>query len=301
MLLSWSDEAVPSTVTEIASASYILKLLVDQINPNSQSTELFKHSLELLKEMLSVWGRYLTIPTDSILNKIESRGKVKKAGVQISAVALATGNLPWSNESYLRFSQGLCEGMLEGDKDIHKPSAEVLGMTLKQLSDESNSNLGRYESFIDEIRKIFQKIYKNDKPKFINCLYMIQKYCSTVCDSNLMNKVCYEIPKLPTDTKKMCFTIFVSAMDAIGDKMLNQELKDLNVLLYLRDTEFRVACLHIINRASGRLKLEELVPYLEDLCALSGHKDTETRAVSYEILMRAYDSKHFFLFNIICY
>lgn len=294
MLLSWSDEAVPSTPTEIASASSILKLLVEQINPNSQTAELFKHSLELLKEMLSVWGQYLTIPTDSILNKIESQGKVKKSGVQISAAVLATGNLPWSNGSYTRFSQGLCKGMLEKEKDIYKPSAEVLGMMLKQLSDKSNSNMERYETFIGEIRIVFQKMYKDDKAKFITCLYMIQKYCSTVCDSNLTNKVCYEIPKLPTDTKKMCFKIFVSAMDAIGDEMLNQELKTLNVLLYLRDTEFRVACLHIINKASGRLTLDELVPYLEDLCALSSYKDQETRAVSYEILMRAYDSKHFF-------
>lgn len=291
MLLSWSDEAVPSTSTEINSASAVLKLLIEQIDPNRQTAELFKHSLELLKEMLSVWGRYLTIPTNSILNKIESQGKVKKAGIQISAAVLATGNLPWSNEGYSRFSQGLFKGMLEKEKDIYKPAAEVLGMTLKQLSDELNSNMERYDTLIGEIRIVFQKMYKDDKPKFITCLYMVQKYCCAVCDGNLTNKVCYEIPKLPTDPKKMCFKIFVSAMDAIGDEMLNQELKNLNVLLYLRDTEFRVACLHIINKASARLKLVELAPYLEDLCALSSHKDTETRAVSYEILMRAFDSK----------
>lgn len=286
MLLSWSHVYKPTTDEEKCDACGLLKFLMD--NASNDRTEIFKLNLELIKKLVETWSEILAtnIPTQTLLSLLEDHEKNQRliSGIQLNAVILANELSPWrdSDERDL-FVKAILRCFANSEPKIYQSSAQLLGMCLEKISLEISE--AELQPIVNGITEYLKKIRKksNDINHFLQLLYGIQKGFPRILDS-FMTLIKYSIPQAVRKIKCIYLEMYLSRLEIDGNEV-HRELVAIGTRNLLKQNEYQLLALFIVNKALANLSSNQISDLLSDLELLMNSPREEVRRVLVEMMI----------------
>lgn len=294
MVLSWSHVYSPSEMSEKQDACALLKFLME--NANNERDEIFKLNLELIKKMVETWKEVLAekIPTQTLLDLLrkpveqETHHKLR-CGIQLNAVVLANDLEPWTNgEQCKMFIKAIVACFANPNARVYQAAAQLLGMCLHKRFDgvavvEGDEN----SAIIDEIVQMLSRIRTkaNDINMFLQVLYGIQKGFPMILDP-FMTLIKFNIPKAVRKTKCIYLEMFLSRLEVEAENLYS-ELVTIGVVNLLRQNEYQMLALHIVNKSLEHLKADATQTLVEELITLASSPRVEVRRILIEMMIFA--------------
>ena len=293
MVLSWSHVYKPTEMSEKQDTCALLKFLME--NAHSDHDEVFKLNLELIKKMMETWSEILAekIPSQTLLDllqkPIEQENNQKlRCGIQLNAVVLANDLVPWVNEEQRNmFIKAVVGCFNNPSANVYQAAAQLLGMFLKKIIGEEEMQEGD-ENFeiVDQITQKLKKIQKkagNDVNVFLQLLYGIQKNFPRILDP-FMTLIKFTIPKAVRKIKCIYLEMFLSRLEVEGENVY-REIVTIGIKSLLKQKEYQLLALHIINKALEYLKANEIDDLMNDLTFLSNSTRDEVRIILTEMMI----------------
>lgn len=293
MMLSWSHIYKPTEMSEKQDACALLKFLME--NAHNERDEIFKLNLELIKKMVETWCEVLAekIPTQTLLDllqkPIEQESDQKlRCGIQLNAVMMANDLVPWSNlEQRNMFIKAIVGCFDNPNVRVHQAAAQLLGMFLSKIIvvEELQEGDERLE-IVDHITRKLERIQKkagNDVNVFLQLLYGIQKNFPRILDP-FMTLIKFRIPKAVRKIKCIYLEMFLSRLEVEGENVY-REIVAIGIKDLLKQKEYQLLALHIVNKAVEFLKGNEIDDLLNDLSFLANSTREVIRRILIEMLI----------------
>lgn len=290
MMLSWSHVYKPSELSEKQDACALLKFLME--NAFNERDEIFKLNLELIKRLVETWSDVLAekIPTQTLLDllqsPIESNQRIK-CGIQLNAVILANDLVPWTDDQRNTFITAVVGCFSNSSASVYQAAAQLLGMFLNKIvGDQELVEGDEKHHLVNEIVTKLDKIRKkagNDANVFLQILYGIQKGFPRILD-NFMTLIKFNIPRALRKIKCIYLEMFLARLE-IDAENVYREIIAIGTRDLLKQSEYQLLALHIVNKALEYLNKEEIADILDDIVALMRSPNDEVRKVLYEIMI----------------
>lgn len=289
MILSWNHIYKPNDFTEKQDACALLRFLIE--NAYNDRDEIFKLNLELIKKLVEVWNEVLSekIPTQTLLDLLkEQTSNIQKlrCGIQLNAVLLSNDIVPWNNiEQQQLFIDELKKAFENPSPHVYQSAAQLLGMCLNKIGDEEIDNI--VVSITEKLTKIRKNAGNDDNllNAFLQILYGIQKAFPRILDS-FMTLVKYKIPGSVRKIKCIYLEMFLARLEVEGENIYREVItigtKDL-----LKQSEYQLLALHIVNKALPHLKSHEFQNFLDELSFLSQSTRDDIRRIVCEMMIYA--------------
>ncbi|CAB4005561.1 DNA-dependent kinase catalytic subunit-like [Paramuricea clavata] len=293
-MLSWSAVAIPEdSYSGRHLTNRLLEYLMERSNHPTRS--IFKHNLEIIKTFVEVWKERLEVPTKLIYEKFSSADVNKKensVGIQLMGVMLANKISPFrpgSGVDIERFYQSLVRNLNFKYKDVHAAAAEVIGMTLKHLSEEDDK-----ESCDALSELLCNKLSSMTKEldKFITCVHQLQVHFPPIVD-RFINQILFVLPNVHGEFKTRCLEIILSRVKVIPNLFLELKTKGFMNVLNHRDEASQVACLKIILGLLNILSVADIQTLMPSVTDFFSNKSILCRGLMFDILIWIYDAYRF--------
>lgn len=293
MLLSWSHVYKPTEMSEKQDACALLKFLME--NAYDENDEVFKMNLELIKKVVETWSEVLkeNIPNQALLDLLqrpqqqESTHQIK-CGIQLNAVLLANGLVPWANSDQQKlFIEATVGCFNNSNARVYQAAAQLLGMFLNQIVGSQAVQEGA-EHF-ELISQITQRLHRirqkntNDINVFLQILYGIQKGFPLILD-DFMTLIKFNIPGAVKKIKCIYLEMYLARLE-IDDENVYREIIAIGTKDLLKHNEFQLLALHIINKALVHLNSAEVSGLMDELLILMHSPNDDVRRVLYEIMI----------------
>lgn len=187
------------------------------------------------------------------------------------------------------------------NKQVYLPIAETIGLILRTL-DSILTTIGENEfitneSFVNlllECQTFLARIFDTKKENFIITVYFVQKHYPNICNEELMTKILFLLQKLPTKSKVFCLKIIIRGVDVLSEEYISKDVMNLGMQMLLRDRDFRLPTLHILNRICEIKNPVLLTPFMKEICDLVLCKEKDVRTVIFDILIKYQSCKKVF-------
>lgn len=293
MLLSWSHVYKPKTKDERDDACALLKFLMEEAHNDRE--EIFKLNLEVIKKLVETWRDALqeNIPNQTLLellqNPMEQEMQLKlRCGIQLNAVILVNDLRPWrDNEQRDMFIKAIVGSFNNSNVRVYQAAAHLLGMCLRTIIGDQELEEG--DERLQIVNVITQRLERiriksgNDVNIFLQLLYGIQKEFPQILDK-FMTLIKFNIPKAVRKIKCMYLEMFLARLEVDGENVYREIIligtKDL-----LKQNEYQLLALHIVNKAVEHIKLDELQKLMEDLSPLANSPRLDVRRLLFEMMI----------------
>ncbi|XP_058823542.1 DNA-dependent protein kinase catalytic subunit-like isoform X2 [Topomyia yanbarensis] len=283
LILEWSDVFKPSSLDEICLASGLVKFLMRHCYHARR--EVFRLNLELAKNLIEQWKTVINVPVQLLYDMIgpsqDPESKQNLCGLQLNAIVLANGLVPWTETSKFDFIRAIFRCLDSEKTAVYRPASELLGMCLSHLYPEGEqSEDERYQNeFLAKLMAL-RKIHEN---KFMDVVYGIHKSFSPVVDSFLV-VISHAIPNATGASKKIYLEMLLSRVEAYKEQV-HRELISLDLKGLLRDRTYQLLALHLINKSLSLMTPQNLDDLLVNVFSLASSDRSDVRDVVYEILI----------------
>lgn len=303
MLLSWSNAKrdehqkpyKPTDMSEKQDACRLLKFLME--NAYHELDEIFKLNLELIKKLVETWSEVLAekIPNQTLLDLLQKPivqevDHKLRCGIQLNAVVLANDLVPWNtSEQRNLFIKAIVGCFSHPKPQVYQAAAQLLGMFLQKIvgSDEPQEGSDIFE-IIEQIElklKTIQKrsIDKKDLNVFLQLLYGIQKGFPRILDSfmtTIQNQISTAIKRI----KCIYLEMFLSRLEYFGERVY-AEIITIAVFDLMKQNDFQLLALHIINKALGKLSSDQIQRHMDDFNFLVTSQRDDVRRILYEMMI----------------
>uniref|UniRef100_A0A452TWS2 DNA-dependent protein kinase catalytic subunit n=1 Tax=Ursus maritimus TaxID=29073 RepID=A0A452TWS2_URSMA len=291
-VLSWTGLATPVGVPkDEVLANRLLHFLMEHVF--HQKRAVFRHNLEIIKTLVECWKDCLSIPYRLIFEKFSSKdpnSKDNSVGIQLLGIVMANNLPPYDPKcgiESLKYFQALVGNMsFVKYKEVYAAAAEVLGLTLRYITEKENV----LEELVFELIIKQLKQHQNTKEdKFIVCLNKAVKNFPPLAD-RFMNTVFFLLPKFHGVMKTLCLEVVLCRAEEITDLYLQLKSKDFIQVMKHRDDERQKVCLDIIYKMMAKLKPVELRELLNPVVEFISHPSPVCREQMYNILMWVHDN-----------
>lgn len=125
-LLEWHQEYQIKTPEELNLASDFVAKLMRQAWHERRAV--FKKNLELIKCLVEIWREHIHPPRqllyDSIRNSNDGKSTKNVCGIQLNAIVLANGVIPWSETTQLQYLRVLGSCIDNENTAVYQPAAQ---------------------------------------------------------------------------------------------------------------------------------------------------------------------------------
>uniref|UniRef100_A0A336M7V8 non-specific serine/threonine protein kinase n=1 Tax=Culicoides sonorensis TaxID=179676 RepID=A0A336M7V8_CULSO len=290
LLLEWSENYKLTSDDEKTMASKLIGYLVR--NSKSDRRDILKVNLEILKNLIEIWKEFVQIPYETLLETIsrtfDKESKENLYGIHLNAVILATGRVTWTTENKNDYFKAIEMSLNNKSAAIYQPAAQLYGMCLKEeFKKKSESDFLEDPRIIELIRRLKEDLNldRNNAP---DILYGIQKYCDYILEP-FSNLILSKIPVSIRNIKLKYLEMFLSGMKYYDKSFLYKEIMStIDLKQLLRNPDFKVISLHIVNRALPLVSPKEVESLYSEVATLIDDSSSEIRDIVYEILMFIY-------------
>jgi DNA-dependent protein kinase catalytic subunit len=120
---------------EIYLANGLVKFFMKNcFNPKK---EIFKMNLEIVKHLVELWKNEILVPVqllyDSITVTSDPNSTENLCGLQLNAIVLANGLVPWTDVVQTDFIRAIFSCLDNEKTAIYQPASELLGMCLNVM------------------------------------------------------------------------------------------------------------------------------------------------------------------------
>ncbi|KAK2886235.1 hypothetical protein Q8A73_020181 [Channa argus] len=291
-VLSWTSLASPKgNPRDEVLANRLLEFLMKHSFHSKRAV--FRHNLEIIRTLVECWKDCLHVPYSLIYERFcgtDPNSKDNSVGLQLLGIILAN-NLPAYDAScgieYDRYIQSLTNNMsFVRYKDVYSAAAEIIGLTLKNMTDMENQR----QELLNLAATKITNLKKNDMDdKFIICLNKVSKHFPSFMD-RFVNYVFFLLPKLHGLLKTHCLECVLSRADVIPDIFLQLKTTGFIEMMSHRDEARQRVCLDLIHKIIARLTPVELQELLGAVTAFVSHPSPVCRERMYDILMWIQDN-----------
>ncbi|KAL7018811.1 hypothetical protein ACKWTF_010922 [Chironomus riparius] len=287
MLLSWSNVYKPIDIMEKEEAAMLLKFLMK--NAYHERNEIFKLNLELIKKLIETWNEIFTgkIPTQILLDMLkkpiqENQSSKLICGIQLNAVVLANNLTPWNdNEQCGLFVREILSAFNNTNPKIYQAASQLMGLCLHMIAKNDQNDMQSLDLVKEKLEKL-QKSRANSEI-FHQLLYGIQKEYPAILDS-FMARVASSIPSAIRKTKCVYMEMFLARLEVFKDSIY-KEIAAINIRYLLKQNEYQLLALHIINKGIEFLSAEEFMKFFDDLNYLTSSPNDDVKNLLYEIMI----------------
>jgi DNA-dependent protein kinase catalytic subunit len=283
MLLSWSTvyKPKPTNIQEKDKIVEILIFLID--NHYHEKNEIFRLNLELIKKVCETWKDCLenNLPIFPLFNLMNLENHRIKCGIQVNAVILFNGLIPWRNDTERdQFVNEILKCLQQNDDKIYKPAAQLLGMCLN-----NNVESERTAVLTDKTIECLNKIRKTttDINKFLQILYGIQKSYPKILDTFLAT-IKSSIPSAMRKIKCIYLEMYLSRLENDGD-MVYFEIMAFQIKDLLKQNEYQLLSLFIVNKSLEFLKINQAMELVEEMKPLFKSPRDDVRKLLIEVII----------------
>lgn len=287
MLLSWSHVYKPTQTDEKEDAGLLLKFLIN--NAYHERNEIFKLNLELIKKLIETWNEILVgkLPTQILLDMLQKPQEENEnakliCGIQINAVMLANNLTPWNDDEQCGlFMRAILATFNNKSPKIYQAASQLMGLCLSMIA-KNDENISTHVVPVKEILEKFQ--LKREKSEvFLQLLYGIQKGYPSILD-NFMSRIASTIPSAIRKTKCIYLEMFLARLEIFKDSAY-KEIAAINIKYLLKQNEYQLLALHIINKGIELLSAEQFMKFFDDLNYLTSSKNENVKNILYEIMI----------------
>ncbi|XP_024136141.1 DNA-dependent protein kinase catalytic subunit isoform X1 [Oryzias melastigma] len=291
-VLSWTSLTTPKgNPRDEVLANRLLEFLMK--NSFHPKRAVFRHNLEIIRTVVECWKETLLVPYSLIYERFcgtDQSSKDNSVGLQLLGIILAN-NLPAYEAScgieYDRYIQSLTQNLsFVRYKDVYSAAAEIIGLTLKNMSAMGNDLQELLNLAANKITNLKKKDLDD---KFIICLNKVSKHFPPFMD-RFVNHVFFLLPKLHGLLKTSCLECVLSRADVIPDIFLQLKTSGFIQTLGRRDEATQRVCLDIIHKVTACLVPAELQEFLGAVAAFVSHPSPVCRERMYDILMWILDN-----------
>uniref|UniRef100_A0A3Q2XVH6 DNA-dependent protein kinase catalytic subunit n=1 Tax=Hippocampus comes TaxID=109280 RepID=A0A3Q2XVH6_HIPCM len=281
--LSWTSVARPKgNVRDEVLANRLLEFLMKHSFHPRRSV--FRHNLEIIRTLVECWKDCLYVPHSLIYERFcgtDPESKDNSVGLQLLGIVLAN-NLPAYDAScgipYDRYIKSLTNNMtFVRYKDVYSAAAEIIGLILKNTTDEEN------------VRDITSLKKREMNDKFIICVNKVSKHFPPFMD-RFVSAVFYQLPKMHGILKMNCLECVLSRAEVIPDIFLQLKTTGFIQMMGHRDEATQRVCLEIIRKILPRLTPPQLQEILGAVTSFVSHPSPVCRERMYDILMWIQDN-----------
>ena len=138
LIMEWSDVYVPASLDEVYLASSLVKFVME--NCYNDKKDIFKMNLEIVKNLVELWKNEISLPHQLLYNSIarsnDQNSTENLCGLQLNAIIMANGLVPWTDVSQIDFIRVVFICLDNEKTAIFQPASELLGMCLNVLYPE---------------------------------------------------------------------------------------------------------------------------------------------------------------------
>ncbi|KAG5673262.1 hypothetical protein PVAND_003325 [Polypedilum vanderplanki] len=277
MLISWSHIYKPKKFEEKECSGLLLKFLMT--NAYHEKNEIFKMNLELIKRVVESWKDVLAgkIPTQILLEMLNNDNVKLICGIQLNAVILANDLVPWNTDEQCEmFLKAILNSFDKENEKIYQAAAQLCGLYLNTINNENYTIIVR-----NKMEKFGSR--KDKTNLFLQLLYGIQKSFPSILDT-FMNRIVQSITPAIRKIKCMYLEMFLSRME-IFQTNVHRELTVIKIKDLLKQSEFQVLSLHILNKSLEYLTSAQFFTFYDELNYLVNSANSEVRNIIYEIMI----------------
>lgn len=288
LLLSWHSVALPQP-SEKKLINRLFESLIKRCYHDNRA--ILKNNLELLKTMTECWRDFVDVPVGLLNNYLTSYSDQKKVATGIQLFGLVLSN---NIETYdyppeldkVDFYKSLIISMNNPSKTIHAPSAEVVGMLLRKLSNNVTGGSVDEDILNQCLAFLFDILSKLDISAFITCVHRIQLNYPPISE-RCMVKLVFNLPKLYGEFKLMCAESILSSIKTLEDPLF--KMPSFMDMLTHRESSLQLVCLKMIYELLDKQTDDELSRLLPIICSFINHPYVACRYQMILILISVYD------------
>lgn len=286
-LLEWDSVYKVNSPDEQQLASNLLTELMKRAN--SQHKDVFKRNLELIRNLTEKWRAFIRIPYELMheqISEFDTTSKKNICGLQLNAIILANGLIPWNDETKPKFIDAILNSLNNSHTQVYQPAAQVLGMVLNEIIVKQNAGNIDDESqtLVDKIADRLKAWKKKDEKKFMYVLsYIDQSYVI----KGLLTTVLTLASSSSSDVKKYYLKMLLARVDEA------EESRDIEMMLLTlldqsqqKEHQQQLIGLHVFNKTLGigKFSIAQIERLLPLVIAFQDAKQTEIRDLVYEIM-----------------
>ncbi|XP_062561141.1 DNA-dependent protein kinase catalytic subunit-like [Armigeres subalbatus] len=284
LILEWSDQGYqPASLDEISLATGLVKFVMR--NCFHERREVFRLNLELVKRMIEQWKTVVSVPVQLLYDMIgptqDPESVQNIGGLQLNAIVMANGLVPWTETSKFDFIRAIFRCLDSEKAAVYRPASELLGMCLSNLYPGGEEQ--EDERYQNEFLAKLIAMRKRQEKKFFDIIYGIHKSFPSIVDSFLA-VVTNAIPSTNGAPKKILLEMLLSRIE-IFKEQVHRELLSLDLKGMLKDRQYQLLALHLINKSLSLMSNENLENLLENVASLASIDRPEVRDIVYEILI----------------
>ncbi|XP_034245330.1 DNA-dependent protein kinase catalytic subunit-like [Thrips palmi] len=281
LIAKWNGNN-PSVKIAAGKVNKLFHYLVSECPSTQQSV--FKYHLELIRNCLIVWKDYITPPYDTLEKLLNYPDK--KVGINLTAIMLFYGLIPWRPESKKRFLSFLMNNLRDSKKTVFKASSELIGLCLKQVADEAGDDQS-VKDLVDYLTTVHSK--ERDCDRFLTVLYGVHENFPQIADS-FIPVIRFYLDQTYDDRKALCLCLLSKHLDSFGENPFKQ-LKEHNLLAMLssRNSKVQMKALGIICNLVSDLADDELYEVIQEISNINSYVQGEARQLLYEIALASFD------------
>ncbi|XP_063698060.1 DNA-dependent protein kinase catalytic subunit-like [Culicoides brevitarsis] len=295
LLLEWSEVYTIQSQEEQQLASKLVELLIKKAN--SKRKDILRANLEIFKNFVELWKGFLVLPYQEILLKVaeselagemmdvETKGSIY--GIHLSAILLSAGLIPWNEDTKVNFFAAVRWSMFSKYAVEYQPAGQLYGMCLREeFKDKTESAFLENPDIVEFISQLKIDL-RQDQNNALDIIYGIQKYCVTFLKP-FTNLITDKIPLAMRKIKLKYLEMFLAAMEFYENHLFKEIIYTINIRQLLKQPDFKIMALHIINRALPLITPTEVLFLFTDVTALINDASSQVREIVYEILIFIY-------------
>ncbi|XP_071960307.1 DNA-dependent protein kinase catalytic subunit-like [Antedon mediterranea] len=287
VMLQWTPVAIPQ---ERAIANRLVEFLM--FYSYHETRPVLRRNLDLIKTTIECWKPVLNISTSVVMSSFsigDCNDLKRSVGIQLLGVVLANNLPPISPSSHVDeevFYSKLTSNLSCKYKQVHAPTAEVIGMIMKRMKDEDRLVDGMIHR---NTEKELTALHSTRKEIFITCMDKICLHFPYFAD-RFMHKILFDLPSLHGQPKVQCVDILVSRVEAIENVYIMMKNIGIVDLLSHRDEAQQVSALKLVNGTLKVLKAKEVHSLLPSIVNFVSNSSAACREVMFDILMWIFDN-----------
>ncbi|EAT40123.1 AAEL008123-PA [Aedes aegypti] len=284
LILEWGDQSYqPASVDEISLASGLVKFVMR--NCYHARREVFRLNLELVKRLIEQWKAVISVPVQLLYDMIgptqDPESMQNIGGLQLNAIVMANGLVPWTETSKFDFIRAIFRCLDSEKAAVYRPASELLGMCLNNLYPGGEEQ--EDERYQNEFVAKLVTMRKRQEKKFMDIIYGIHKAFPIIVDSFLA-VITNAVPNTNGAPKRILLEMLLSRIEVFKEQV-HRELVSLDLKGMLKDHQYQLLALHLINKSLSLMSGENLENLLENIVSMTGNDRADVRDIVYEILI----------------
>lgn len=277
LLLSWHSIHIPSSYDEISYAKRVLEFAMKSCF--NEKRDIMRHNLELIKTLVEVWKSSVSIPSQMLYDMIKNstNPQMISCGIHLIAIVLANKIVPWSDLTKNDFIDAICLCINNDATVVYQSASQLIGLCFAHL------NISDDEPILKRIKDgIFETRKRNEK-KSVDILYNMHKHYPQILDSFLYLIRC-NLPNAIGALKRMSLEMVLARIGYV-EESLYRELYSMGIRDFLKQSDYQLLSLHILNRALPKFSHDEIGQVLNDIIEFVESSNRDCRDVTFEILI----------------